>query len=334
MYLISTDESVKKQHEAVRNTAGWYYFTHQLIEVTGKDAAELLDYIYTNSIGKLGVGRARYTTMLDEEGIILDDVVIFRIEEDTFWISTLHKPRTLAALEKYKGDRDVAFRPITDEWDMYSVQGPKAKDLVNSVAETPVDDLKFFEIVDNKISDTPVKIARSGYTGEKWGYEIYVAPDNRESIEAALGAKEAEFGAMHVDEVDVMAYTLATEKGYVLVTDIDKCNPFEVGMDNTIDWSKDFVGKAALEAIKDQPPKRSLVGLTVADKDARVHGGPKGAPIFKDGINVGIVTKFTYGFTADSYVGFALIDTEAASIGDKVILNNSTEAVLTGRPFI
>ncbi len=332
--LLSTDQIAKKQHDAVRTTAGWYYFTHHLIEVTGKDAAALLDYIYTNSIGKTVPGRAKYTTMLTKEGFILDDVVIFRMEDEMFWISTLHRPRTLAALEANKGDKDVQFRSITEEWDMYSIQGPRAKDYVNAIVETPVDDLKYFAIVDNKIGETPVKVGRSGYTGEQWGFEIYVAVDQKEVVEKALSEKEAQFDAMKVDEFDVMAYTLATEKGYVLITDIYECNPFEVAMDKTIDWSKDFIGKAALEKVKDQPTKRALIGFTVADKNAVVHGGPKGAPIFKDGELVGKVTKFTYGFTVDSNIGFALINTDKVKIGDTVILNMDTEAVLTERPIL
>ena len=334
MKLLSTDTRVKAQHDAVRSTAGWYRFTHQLVEVKGKDAANLLDYIYTSSIGKMDVGRAKYTSMLNKEGIFQDDVIIFRIDTDTFWISTLHKPRTLTALEANVGSKDVEFHSITEDWEMFSVQGPKSKDLVNAVLATSIDDLKYFSIADNKIGDTLVKIARSGYTGEEWGYEIYVSIDQKECVVEALEAKAVDFGAMQIDEVDVMAYTLPTEKGYVLITDIFRCNPFEVGMDGNIDWSKEFIGKQALEAVKDMPVSRSLIGLTVADKDAKVHGGPKGAPIYKDGEYVGMVTKFTYGFTVDSNIGFALIENAKAKIGDKVILNHDVEAVLTERPIL
>lgn len=334
MMLISTDVSVKRQHDLVRNTAGWYYFTHHLVEVTGTDAAALLDYIYTGAISKVAVGRAKYTTMLKPNGLIYDDVIIFRIEENKYWISTLHRPRTLQMLAQYAGQKDVQFRSITEQWDMYAVQGPNAKDFVNAVLNNPVDDMKFFSIADNMIGDLSVKVARSGYTGEKWGYEIYVAPDKKELVEQALEAKEAEFGADEITEVDVMAYTLATEKGYVLVTDINHSTPFEVDMDKGIDWSKDFIGKEALLTVKDLPPKHKLVGITVDEKFVKVHGGPKGAPVSKNGKVIGRVTKFTYGFTVDKWVGFALIDAGSAQIGDHVILNNNTLATITERPVL
>ncbi len=75
------DEMKRKEHMAVRETVGWYYWTHQLLEVNGPDAAAFLDRLYANPIGNLKVGRERYTTMLNEEAEIIDDVVIFRLEE-------------------------------------------------------------------------------------------------------------------------------------------------------------------------------------------------------------------------------------------------------------
>lgn len=332
--LITTDKEIRTQHEAVRNTAGWYYFTHQLLEITGADAAALLDEMCTNSIAKAGIGRAKYTTILNEQGIIIDDVIVFRLEENKFWLSTLHIRRSIAWLDAHKEGKDVAYRDITREWDMYSVQGPRSKELVNAVVDDPVDEMKFFSIADNTLGGIPVKVARSGYSGEKWGYEIYIAPDKKDSAEKALAAKAPEFDAIQVTELDVMAYTLATEKGFVLITDICDCTPFEVGMDKTIDWSKEFTGKAALEAVKNQIPPRQLISFTVDDPEARVYGGPKGAPIFKDGKKIGKATKYTFGPTVGKGVGFALIETGSAQIGDKVVINNDVEAVLAARPIL
>ena len=119
-----------------------------------------------------------------------------------------------------------------------------------------------------------------------------------------------------------MAMTLPTEKGYVLLADICDANPFEVGMDKTIDWSKDFTGKAALEKIKTDKPARQLIGFTVDDIDARIYGGPKGALVLKNGEVVGMVKKFTHGFTIGKNIGFALIDVAKAKIGDKVTIDN------------
>lgn len=331
--LLNNNEAARAQHNAVRTTAGWYYFTHHIIEVTGPDAAKLLDFVYTNDIAGCKPGRAKYTLMLGLDGIPQDDCIIFRLEENKFWISTLHRPRTLVALTANKGNLDVDFRSRTEEIDMYSVQGPRSTELVDSVVDQPVDDYKFFSIHDNTTNGLPIKVAKAGYSGEK-GYEIYVAADDNERVAEALRDKQNAVSAMEVTQIDVMAYTLPTEAGLVLVPDIDVENPFESGMDRYIRWDKEFVGKDALEAAKGTQPRYHLFGFTVEQQDARLHGGPVGAPIFKDGRRIGHATKYTYGFTVEKGVGFALVDYGSAKAGDHVILNHNTEGVLCELPIL
>ena len=331
--LMSTDQSIRKQHEAVRNTAGWYYFTHHLIEVTGEDAREVLDKMCTSSISKLAVGRERYTMILDQKGIIQDDIIIFRLEEDIYWISTLHINRELNRLEEAAKDHKIGFRRITEEWDMYAVQGPNSTAFVNAVVDDPVDDMKFFSIRNTTVDGIPAKIARSGFTGEKYGYEIYIQVANTKAVEEKLRANQDRFGAVEVDEVDVMAFTLSTEKGFILMTDVHGCNPFEVGMDKNIDFSKDFVGCEALKALKDKPVTRKLVSFVLDDDEALVYGGPKGAMVVKDGVVVGRATKMTYGVTIGKNIGFALIDPAKAKIGDAVTMNGY-KAILAERPLL
>lgn len=76
--IFKYDEMKRSEHMAVRNTVGWYFWTHQILEITGPDATAFLEYMYPNKIGNLAVGRDRYTTMLNEQGEIIDDVVIMR----------------------------------------------------------------------------------------------------------------------------------------------------------------------------------------------------------------------------------------------------------------
>ena len=87
--IFKYDDMKRSEHMAVRKNVGWYFWTHQLIEITGPDVVAFLDHIYTGNISSLAVGRDRYTTMLNEQGEIIDDVVIMRVSEDTYWVSTL-----------------------------------------------------------------------------------------------------------------------------------------------------------------------------------------------------------------------------------------------------
>jgi aminomethyltransferase len=334
---VYKDDSMRReQHEAVRNAVGWYYFTHYLLEVTGADATAFLEKMFPNPISTLKPGGARYTTMLSEDGLIIDDVIVFRLEENKYWVSTLYIRHMIPWFDAHKGDSDVEYRDITGSTDMYAVQGPKSKDLLNSFLAESVDDQKFFTIRDNKIGDVPVKISRAGFTGEKLGYEIYVAPENKELVEAKLAENGEVFGAVQVTDFTVMVWTLPTEKGFYLMCDIGGANPLEVGFENGIYWSKDFIGKEALEKIKSDGPKRTMFGFTTDEDDVHILprnlGGPGTVVILNDE-KVGRVTKFTYGYTAGKSIGYALVDASKAKVGDRVDLNGYA-ATLTERVFV
>lgn len=194
------DEMKRAEHTAVRSTVGWYYFTHNLVEVVGKDSAQFLDRLFVNPVANLAVGRDRYTTMLNEDGDIIDDVVILRLEENKFWVSTLYPRQLIAWFDGHKADEDVAYQDVTSQYDMYSVQGPKSKELISGLVRDSVDDMKFFSIADNVIDGIPVKINRGGFTGEKLGYEIYVAPEQKKVIEAKLREAAEPLGGRQVTE--------------------------------------------------------------------------------------------------------------------------------------
>lgn len=333
--LQSTDPSVRAQHLAVRNHVGWYDFTHRLVEVTGPDALRLLDKVCVAPIYQAPVGASKYTTMLNRDGLIIDDTIVTHMGENHYWVSGLYVRDQLNWFAANKGDWDVSFRDITDQWKMYSVQGPHSLELVNAVVDTPVDTLKFFRMADNTMDGLPVKVHRAGYTGEKRGYEIYIDAGHEDALVAKLEEKGAAMDACHVTELDVMVMTLAAEAGFVLMMDIYKASPFEVGFEKTIDWSKDFVGKEAAARVREQGAKRQLVGFTVADDEAIIYGGPlwKGNPLMKDGVMVGRATKYTTGFSCGKNIGYAMIDLDKAAIGDTVTINGY-EAVLTPRHFL
>lgn len=335
MMLLSTDSVIREQHLAVRSNVGWYDFTHRLVEVKGPDALALLDKVCVAPIYKAPLGASKYTTMLNEEGLIIDDTIVTHRGENYYWVSGLYVRDQLNWLTTNKGDLDVEFRDITNEWKMYSIQGPNSMELVNAVVDAPVDALKFFRMQENTMDGTPVVVHRAGYTGEKRGYEIYIAADKEADLVTKLEVKGAEMNACHVTKLDVMVFTLAAEAGFVLMMDIYKASPFEVGMEKAIDWSKDFVGKAAAAKVRDQGPKRKLVGFTVEDDDAIIYGGPgvKGNVVLKDGVMVGRSTKYTTGFTCGKNIGYAMIDVDKAAIGDTVSINGY-EAVLTEKYWL
>jgi aminomethyltransferase len=332
------DDMKRQEHMAVRKTAGWYLFTHKLVEVTGKDAAAFLDYICPNPIGNLKPGKERYTVILDEKGEIIDDVVIFRRGEQEFWISTLFTYYMMPWFAEHKGDYKVECKDITETLHMYAVQGPKSPELVNSLVKKPVDDLKFFSFADNVIDGVPVIVNRAGFTGEKFGYEIYIAADKADFLEGKLKEAAKKVNAREVTDAQIMAWTLPTEAGLYYMRDLRHCTPFEVGLANNINWDKEFVGKKALLPFKEgAEPAREMVGFTLAEADVRItgkdYGGPGGV-VSVDGEEVGRVSKLNYSYVLEKPVGYILARKGAMKVGDHVTINDKYDALIIERPFI
>lgn len=320
------NEDKRREHLAIRERVGYYDFTHQLLEVTGKDAGVFLDRLFVNSFSNAKIGRAKYTTMLNDEGVIIDDVIIFRMDEEKFWISTLFIDDMIKHFDEKKEDEDVSYKDITDQVAMYAVQGPKSRDVLNKILDESIDDLKHFRIEDNAIDGEKVKIARSGFTGEL-GYEVYIPPSKKDALEEKLEAAGEEFDIVSM-ETDVILTSLPREKGYVLMTDLEGLNPIEAGYGWTIAWKTDFVGKEALEKVKEEGAKRSLIGFEM-DEEAEIEPGD---PVEKDGEKVGKVTFYCYGYTVEKYIGFAVVDCDKAEIGDEVSVKGKP-AKLVDRVF-
>ncbi len=331
------DDMKRRGHMAVRETAGWYFFTHQLLEVTGEDAAVFLDYIFPNKISTLKVGKERYTTMLDDAAEIIDDVVVFRMDEAKYWVSTLFVFDLIKWLDAHKGNYRVKYINITDTLHMFSIQGPKSLEMVNSLLETPVDDLKFFSFVENKLDGKPVLVNRAGFTGEKLGYEIYIAAEEYDFMQEKLRETAGEFDALEVTDFQIIAWTLATEAGYYYMRDLRHCNPFEVGLERGIDWDKEFIGKEALLKIKEEGPAREMVGFTMDEADARLNGKNTGGPgsvVSVDDEEIGRISKITYSYVREMPIGYILAEHGRLKEGDHVTLKNEYDAVITQKYFL
>lgn len=326
---MKNDELRRKEHEAVRNSVGYYDFTHQVLDVNGKDAEDFLDKIFVNDIKNMKNTHALYTTMLNEEGKIIDDVIVFRLEADKFLISTLYIDKMIQWFGKFKNGYDVEYKNITDKLTMFAIQGPKSKELVNKIVDEDITNLKFFTIEDNSLGDIALMVARAGFTGEL-GYELYVESDKKDFLEEKIKEAGKEFDLVNITS-DVIIGSLPGEKGYVLMSDLEGANPLEVGYGWTIAWDSDFIGKDALLKAKENV-NRDLFGYELLE-DGEVEAGDI---VLLDGKEIGEVTKFTYGYTVEKYIGYCMIEKDKAVEGKKVEIKTragSLEAKLCDRVF-
>lgn len=336
--VYKNDDMKRGEHMAVRNAVGWYLWTHRIVEVTGDDAQAFLDYVLTGKIDTLAVGRDRYTTMLNEKGEIIDDVVVMRREEDVYWVSTLFATAMDDWFFEQQGDYDVDWDEITDEWHMYAVQGPKAKDVLNELVEGGVEDLKFFAHEDKTIGDTDVIINRGGFTGEKWGYEIYVAADEADDVEPLIAEACEKAGGRRVTDFQIMAWTLPTEAGFYYMKDLAHKNPIEVGLDNGINWDKEFIGKAALLKVKENGPENEMLGFECLEDDYLIrsdHLGGPGELIYVDSEEEAVarVTKLVYSYVKDANIGYLFAKKGVFQIGDHFKAHGH-DCVITERHWI
>lgn len=220
---------------------------------------------------------------------------------------------------------------------MFAVQGPKSLEVVNDLVEKPVDDLKFFSFMENSIDGNWVLINRAGYTGEKFGYEIYIAADKLDYLENKLREAVKKVDGKQVTDFQLMAWTLPTEAGYFYMRDLRHLNPFEANLTGNIDWEKDFIGKEALLKVKNEGPKLELVGFTMEEADCLITGkdyGRNGSLVtFEDEV-VGEISKWNYSYVLEKPIGYILADKGAIKPGDKVVINKRYEAEITAPKFI
>lgn len=333
------DEMKRSEHMAVRTTVGWYLWTHHLVEVVGADVDAFMDHFFANPISNLAVGRERYTTMLNDDAEIIDDVIIFRKAENKYWISTLFAKEMIAWFDARKGAFQATYQDVTAQYHMYAIQGPKALEMMNALLKNAVDTLRFYSFSDfdqNEIDGIPVMVNRAGFTGEKIGYELYIPAEKADEIENRLQIEATKLGGKEVTEFQIMAWTLPTEAGFYYMRDLRHCNPLEVNLGKGINWGHDFIGRDALMQVRDAGPEREMVGFTIETADIRIaskHLGGPGEPVFVNGEEVGRVAKLVYGYVKETNIGYIFAKTGALKPGDKVTIHGY-EAVICEKRFI
>ena len=273
-YLVvgSYDLTLDREYWAIRNSAA-------LIDVTplmkyiikGKDACRLLNRVVTRDMDKLKVGQVYYTGWCDDEGKMIDDGTISRLAEGIYRMTSADP--SLRWLSMNAVGLEVEITEVTDDVAALSFQGPNSRKILNKVTEKPVDELKYFRLMKNKICDVDVTVSRTGYTGDL-GYEIWMDAKDALTIWDALMDAGADYG---ITPVGILAMDMARVEAGLFMIEVDytstshawvepqKSSPFELGLAWTVALDKQgyFVGRRALEREKHQGSAWKLMGLEV-----------------------------------------------------------------------
>lgn len=261
--------SVMPEYLAIRNTAALFdFFPLYVYLIRGAEAALLLDRLITRNINKCKIGQVMYTALCDAEGKLLDDGTVYRFDETTFQLTT--NTPTLDWVQANAVGLQVEIHDKTLTTNTLPLQGPKSRTILNQVAATNLDGLKYFNFIETKVRDIPVVISRTGYTGDL-GYEVW--SDAKDAIAlwdilmeagSSEGIQPAGFYALDLARIE--AGLIWYEYDYIpsrqAQTDAEKVSPLEVSLAWTVDFSKEsFIGREALLKEKEQGVQRQLVGL-------------------------------------------------------------------------
>lgn len=308
--------SVREEQEAVRTASGIFDVSHMgRFEVRGAGAGEFLQSVVTNDVSRLGPNRAQYNLLCRPDGGIVDDLVVYRSE--SAWLVVVNagnRDKDLAWLRDHvPADVEVADR--SDELSLIALQGPTAQGVLPA-EDVDLEGLRYFAMAGGLVAGVPALVSRTGYTGED-GFEIFVPSDRAIAVWDALvesGGRPCGLAARDVCRL---------EAGLRLYgSDMDEgTNPYEAGLGWTVKLGKgEFVGRDALRTIKEEGPRRELVGIGCADRTIPRHG----AAVTLDGRTIGAVTSGTYSFWLRKGIGMASIDAGAASVGSRLGVGTRT----------
>ncbi len=348
-YTVSSYE-VHHEHEynAIRNAAALIDITplYKYI-VQGKDATRLVNRVITRDINKVKPGQVIYCCWCDEQGKVIDDGTITRLEENKYrW--TAADP-SLRWFRQNGLNMDVQIEDISEKVAALALQGPTSGKLLKSVAEADVANLKYFRVTSGKIAGVPVDISRTGYTGDL-GYEIWVPWNNAVKVWDVLMERGRQFdihaaGMLALDVARIEAGLLLIEVDYIsskkaLIPE-QKYSPFELGFGKMVHLEKEnFVGKAALAQQQKTGVPRQLVGLEMDwieieeryEKFGLTPAAPAQAsrvhvPVYLGNRQVGKATSTTWSPLLKKMVALASVETQHARPGTKLQMEITIEAV-------
>lgn len=318
------------EHTAVREDVGVFDVSHMgYTEVTGPGAIAWLNTVVANDLDRVGAGQAQYNLLCDESGGVIDDLIVYRIDDDHAFIvpNASNSDAVVAALTAAAAGSGITVADKREDYGILAVQGPRSDAILEAVGLPCGHD--YMSFVRASWQDNPVVVCRTGYTGER-GYEI-VAP--AAAIPAlwdavvAAGATPAGLGARD---------TLRTEMGYPLhghELSVD-ITPVQAGLVWAVGWDKPaFSGRDALTSERASGPRRRLRGIVAVE---RAIPRPDMPVLSADGTTVGVVTSGTFSPTLKQGIGLALLDPAIAE-GDEVVVDvrgRQARFTVTKPPFV
>ncbi|WP_211310922.1 glycine cleavage T C-terminal barrel domain-containing protein [Halomonas denitrificans] len=304
------------------------------VEITGPDAAKFMQSLTPRDLSEMAVGQCKYILITNQDGGILNDPILLRLAENHFWISLADSDILLwaqgvavhAGLDVTIGEPDVS--PL-------QLQGPKSGEVMKKLFGESIMDLRYYWLRELDLDGIPLIVSRTGWSSEL-GYELYLQDGTRgdelwEKIMAAgesFGLKPGHTSTIRRIEGGMLSYH----------ADADiNTNPYELGLDRLVnpDMEADFIGKAALQRIRDNGVSRKEVGLII-DMPPLKKPNTRFWSLMKDGQTVGKVTSAVYSPRLEQNIALAMVATELSELGTTLEIptdSGSVTATVVEKPF-
>ncbi len=334
---------IVEEHQAVRNACGVFDVSHMgEVIITGADATQFVNYIFSNNVSAAQPGQCLYGMMLHEDGGVVDDLLVYKFSDTRFLlvINAANIQKDEAWIEQHitdvnpYSDDNMPFRVdlefVSDVVSELAIQGPKAEEILKQVLGLDCSDLTFYTFKTIALPNNEILVSRTGYTGED-GFEVYAVDDviidfwqklmaDGRCLPCGLGCRD----------------TLRFEVGLPLYGDelADDITPVEAGLSMFVKLDKaHFIGRDAIAKQKAEGAKRKLVGLELTDRAIPRHG----YEVLNDNDEVvGTVTTGYHSISLDKSIAMALVDANYAALGTplKVRIRKKTfPCSVTGKKF-
>lgn len=330
-----TYEGINIEHQTVRNAVGVFDVSHMgEFLISGDKALDLIQKVSSNDASKLVDGKAQYSCLPNEDGGIVDDLIIYRLNAEKYLLvvnaSNIEKDWNWISQHNTMG---ATMEDLSDEYSLLAIQGPKAAEAMQSLTEVNLKDMKFYTFEVAEFAGIKnVIISATGYTGSG-GFEIYFKNEDAKHIWNKVMEAGADFG---IKPIGLAARdTLRLEMGYCLYgNDIDDTtSPIEAGLGWVTKFTKEFINSEALKKQKEEGPKRKLIAFELDQRGVPRHGYDIAD---ENGKIIGVVTSGTMSPSLDKGIGMGYIPAEMAKTGEKIFIqirNKAIPATLVKLPF-
>ena len=317
-------EGVIPEHHAVRSAVGIFDTSHMgRVTAEGREAEMFLNHVVTNNVSKLSPMNGLYTVMCKPEGGIVDDLIIYKLAADRFFIvyNASNREKDFKWLKGHSEGFEVSLRDISDEVAMIAVQGPRAEETLQRLCTGSLKEIDRFQLGRVEICGFATMTARTGYTGED-GFEVFLLDTPLRSPEKALTVWNdllkagEEFG---IEPCGLGARdSLRLEAGLSLYgNDIDEeTNPLEAGLRWVVKFKKPggFIGRKALQKVREKGVKRRRVGIMMEERGIPRHG----YEIWDGGEFIGVVTSGGLSPTIGVGIAMGYVLSSHAKLGTPV----------------